>query len=121
MGRYVLQLEEIDGTQVALVGGKGAHLAELSRVAGVRVPRAFCVTTDAFRQVVAREPRVGDLLARLMAVAPADLDAIGAHSEQLRRAIEGIAIPDEIAAAVTGALAALDERAAYAVRSSATA
>jgi pyruvate,water dikinase len=28
--RYVLGLEEVDKTQVALVGGKGAHLGELS-------------------------------------------------------------------------------------------
>jgi hypothetical protein len=31
-------LEETDRTQVALVGGKGAHLGELSRVNGIRVP-----------------------------------------------------------------------------------
>ncbi|MGO8896535.1 MAG: PEP/pyruvate-binding domain-containing protein, partial [Streptosporangiaceae bacterium] len=47
--RYVLGLEEIDKTQVALVGGKGAHLGELSRIEGIRVPAGFCVTTDAFR------------------------------------------------------------------------
>jgi rifampicin phosphotransferase len=37
-GRNVLGLEEIDQTQVALVGGKGAHLGELSRIEGIRVP-----------------------------------------------------------------------------------
>ena len=39
--RYVLDLEEIDKTQVALAGGKGAQLGELSRIDGVRVPAAF--------------------------------------------------------------------------------
>ena len=38
--RYVLGLEEIDRTQVALVGGKGANLGELSRIEGIRVPAA---------------------------------------------------------------------------------
>ena len=33
--RYVLGLEEIDKTQVALVGGKGAQLGELSRIEGI--------------------------------------------------------------------------------------
>ena len=43
MTRYVLDFEEIDQTKVALVGGKGAHLGELSRIEGIRVPGGFCV------------------------------------------------------------------------------
>src|ERR1700730_12724596 len=41
---YVLGLEEIDKSQVAVVCGKGAHLGELSRIKGIRVPAGFCVT-----------------------------------------------------------------------------
>src|SRR5690348_9946721 len=48
--RAVLGFDEIDGTQVALVGGKGAALAELSRIDGIRVPPGFCVTTSAARR-----------------------------------------------------------------------
>jgi len=33
--RYVLELTDIHPTQVALVGGKGAHLGELTRIDGV--------------------------------------------------------------------------------------
>src|SRR3954447_13114360 len=44
----VLDFTQIDATQVAVVGGKGAHLGELSRIAGVRVPPGFCVTANAF-------------------------------------------------------------------------
>ena len=50
MGGYVLGLEEIDQTHLAVVGGKGAHLGELSRIEGIRVPPGFCVTTDAFQR-----------------------------------------------------------------------
>ena len=53
MGCYVLGFQEIDQTQVAVVGGKGAHLAELSRIDGIRVPAGYCVTTDAFERIVA--------------------------------------------------------------------
>src|SRR5687768_3666354 len=56
MERYVLDFQEIDPTQVAVVGGKGAHLGELSRIEGVRVPAGFCVTTDAFRRILAEAP-----------------------------------------------------------------
>src|SRR3954468_14555576 len=38
---YVLGFQEIDETQVPVVGGKGAHLAELWRVEGIRVPPGF--------------------------------------------------------------------------------
>lgn len=38
---YVLDFDEIDQTHVAVAGGKGARLAELSRVDGVRVPPGF--------------------------------------------------------------------------------
>ena len=41
MGNYVLDLDEIDATGVALAGGKGAQLGELSRIGGVRVPAGF--------------------------------------------------------------------------------
>ncbi|MGZ6640067.1 MAG: PEP/pyruvate-binding domain-containing protein, partial [Solirubrobacteraceae bacterium] len=51
--RYVLGFQAVDRTQVAVVGGKGAHLGELSRIEGIRVPPGFCVTTDAFRRVMA--------------------------------------------------------------------
>ena len=49
MGRYLLGFPEIDQTQIAVIGGKGAHLGELSRIEGLRVPAGFCVTTDAFQ------------------------------------------------------------------------
>ncbi|HBF79931.1 MAG TPA: hypothetical protein DD420_08355, partial [Streptomyces sp.] len=47
--RYVLDLHEVDETQAAVVGGKGAHLGGLGRIEGIHVPTGFCVTTDAFR------------------------------------------------------------------------
>ena len=119
--RYVLDLREVDQTRVAVVGGKGAHLGGLSRIEGVRVPGGLCVTTDAFRLILAQAPSVGDRLDRLSRVDPDDRESIRALSAELRRIIEGIAVPGELPAAITRALARLGEQAAYAVRSSATA
>jgi pyruvate,water dikinase len=121
MGSYVLGLQEIDQTQVAVVGGKGAHLGELSRIEGIRVPAGFCVTTDAFRRIMEDAPSIGDRLDRLSRLNPDDREAIRTRSAEIRRILEGIVIPDDLAAAITGALAGLGERAACAVRSSATA
>ncbi|MFJ1646318.1 rifamycin-inactivating phosphotransferase [Streptomyces sp. NPDC088258] len=119
--QYVWDLQEADETQVAVVGGKGAHLGGLSRIEGVRVPGGFCVTTDAFRRIMAEAPSVGDRLDQLSRLAPDDREAIRALSARIRRTIEGIAPPDDLAAAITRALARFGRQAAYAVRSSATA
>jgi pyruvate,water dikinase len=121
MGCYVLGFQEIDQTQVAVVGGKGAHLGELSRIEGLRVPAGFCVTTDAFQRIMAEAPSIDDRLDRLSRLKPDDREAIRALSLGVRRTLEGIAIPDDLAAAITRPLARLGEQAAYAVRSSATA
>jgi phosphoenolpyruvate synthase/pyruvate phosphate dikinase len=119
--RYVLDLQEVDASQVALVGGKGAHLGELSRIEGVRVPAGVCVTTNAFRRIMADAPSIADRLDRLSRLNPDDREAIGALSAEIRRTIEGVAIPDDVAAAITRSLTRLGPHAAYAVRSSATA
>jgi rifampicin phosphotransferase len=118
---YVLGLQEVDETQVALVGGKGAHLGELSRIEGIRVPPGFCVTTDAFRRILAEGPSIDDRLDRLSRLNADDREGIRTLSAEIRRTVEGIAIPDDLAAAITRELARLGEQAAYAVRSSATA
>jgi rifampicin phosphotransferase len=118
---YVLGFGEIDRTQVAVVGGKGAHLGELSQIEGIRVPPGFCVTTNAFRRITAEAESIDDLLDRLSRLNPGDRDAIRELSAEVRRTLEGIAIRDDVAAAITLALARLGAQAAYAVRSSATA
>ncbi|AXE24686.1 phosphoenolpyruvate synthase [Streptomyces globosus] len=119
--QYVWSLHEVDETRAATVGGKAAHLGTLSRIEGIRVPAGFCVTTEAFRRIVAQAPPVGDLLDRLSHADPDDREAVRTLSAQIRRAIEETAVPDDVAAAITRALARSGEGTAYAVRSSATA
>jgi pyruvate,water dikinase len=121
VGRYVASFQEIDQTQVAIVGGKAAHLGELSRIEGIRVPDGYCVTTDAFQWIMAEAPSIDDQLDRLSRVAPDDREAIRALSAKLRGTLEAIAIPDDLAAAILHPLARLGEQAACAIRSSATA
>ncbi|HEX6540421.1 MAG TPA: rifamycin-inactivating phosphotransferase, partial [Ktedonobacterales bacterium] len=104
-----------------VVGGKGAHLGELSRIEGIRVPPGFCVTTDAFQRIMADAPSIDDRLDRLSRLKLDDREAIRALSAEIHRTLEGVAIPDDLAAAITRPLSQLGEQAAYAVRSSATA
>jgi pyruvate,water dikinase len=118
---YVLGFHEIDQTQFPVVGGKGANLGELSRIEGIRVPAGFCVTTGAFQRIMAEAPPLGGRLDRLGRLKPEDRETIRALSAEIRGILEGIAIPDDLAAAIVRPLAKLGEQAAYAVRSSATA
>src|SRR5687768_2478218 len=98
MSCYVLGFQEIDQTQVAVVGGKGANLGELARIEGLSVPAGFCVTTDAFQRIMADAPSINNLLDQLSRLKPDDREAIRELSAEIRRTIEGIAIPDELAA-----------------------
>ena len=101
MGDDLLDLQDIDQTQVAVVGGKGAHLGELARIDGVRVPPGFCVTTDAFRRIVEGAPSIDDRLDQLSRLTPDDRETIRTLSAAIRRTLERLTIPDELATAIT--------------------
>jgi pyruvate,water dikinase len=121
VNRYVLNLEEIDRTQITAVGGKGAHLRELARIEGVHVPPGFCVTTTAFRRIMAEAPSIDADIGRLSRFEPDEHTAIGAVSATIGRTIDEIAIPKGVALAIERSIARLGSQRSYAVRSSATA
>jgi phosphohistidine swiveling domain-containing protein len=106
---YVLALDETCA-DLATVGGKGASLATLRR-AGLPVPPGFHVTTAAYRRFVAHHGLQEGIL-----------DAAGTADGAARIAALFAAhdVPDEIAAPIRAAYAALGSP-AVAVRSSATA
>ncbi len=119
--RYVVSLQEVDERQGALVGGKGANLAALSRLDGIHVPPGFCVTTSAFRRIVAASPPVAERLDRLASIDANEREETGALSAEVRRAIEATEVPHDLTNAITTALAKFGGDTAFAVRSSATA
>ena len=100
---FTTGFDRIGSADVALVGGKAAHLGELSRIEGVRVPAGFCVTTDAFDRIVAEAPSMDDRLDRLSRLKADNREAIRALSGEIRRTLEAIAIPDDLAAALDDA------------------
>lgn len=121
MGPYVLDFQDFDRTSLALVGGKGANLAVLSRLDGIHVPDGFCVTTEAFRRIMAATPSLDELLDRLARLTVGHRAELRELSAEIRRVIEAIAIPRDIQEEISAALARLGAQDAYAVRSSATA
>jgi rifampicin phosphotransferase len=121
MGRYTIRLQDAGGAAIARVGGKAASLGELGRIPGLRVPDGFCVTTDAFREIVAATPGLDELLENLAGLRADDRTGIAECSGGIRGAIEAASVPDEIARAIAARVAELGAHQAYAVRSSATA
>ncbi|MEH1960592.1 MAG: phosphoenolpyruvate synthase [Nostoc sp.] len=121
MSSFVLCFQDIDKTKITVVGGKGANLGELSKIEGIRVPDGFCVSTEAFKRIIGETSSINELLDRLSHLLVEDRDKIGELSGEIRRIIEGIAIPQDINEEITSFLSRFDEKNAYAVRSSATA
>jgi len=121
MKSYVLSFQEIDRTRIVDVGAKGANLGELSRIGGIRVPEGFCVTTAAYRKVTGTHRELSGLLEELARLSAEDRRNISEVSARIRGAIEGIPVPEDIAAAIAGCLESFGVAAAYAIRSSATA
>ena len=104
-----------------LVGGKGANLGELARMEGIHVPEGFCISTQAFQKIVGEAPSIHELLDRLSLLKVEAREKIAELSGEIRRVIEGIAIPAEMEEEISRRLAGLGEKDPYAVRSSATA
>ena len=121
MSSYVLGFQDIDKTKLMVVGGKGANLGELSKIEGIHVPEGFCVSTEAFTRIMGETPSLHALLDQLSHLKVEDSTKIGECSGEMRRIIEGIAIPEDIQEEIIGFLSRLGEKNAYAVRSSATA
>lgn len=121
MNSYVLGFCEIDKTKLAMVGGKGANLGELSRIEGIQVPEGFCVTTEAYKEIIRNSEEFNSLLNQLSPIKSDNREGIGEISAKIRKVIEGITLPKGIDNEITRHLAQLGEKNAYAVRSSATA
>jgi pyruvate,water dikinase len=120
MGPYTLSFDEVDGTRLAEVGGKGANLGELTR-AGFPVPPGFCVTTAAYRDFVRASGQFDALLDALDRVTHEDLDTIGTLGARAREHLDTLPIPAGVRLAVVAAWRELGSQLAFAVRSSATA
>ncbi|WP_438350783.1 phosphoenolpyruvate synthase [Paenibacillus sp. FA6] len=121
MSSLVLGFQELDNTQLLLVGGKGLNLGRLSKIEGIHVPEGFCVTTFGYQKAIEQNETYHALLGRLSMLTVEDRDQIGEISRKIRQIIMEVEIPSDVVEAVTHYLSQLGDEHAYAVRSSATA
>ena len=61
MTQFVYQFKEADGSRKDLFGGKGANLAEMTKL-GMPVPRGFTITTEACTQYYADKETINDAI-----------------------------------------------------------
>ncbi|MGZ9584276.1 phosphoenolpyruvate synthase [Paenibacillus marinisediminis] len=121
MSTLVLDYQEIEKTQLWLVGGKGLNLGELSNIQGIQVPEGFCVTTVGYQQAIEQNETYHVLLDRLTMLKVEDRDQIVEISRKIRQVITEAEIPIDVVKEVAHYLSQFGEEHAYAVRSSATA
>ncbi|HHT7126660.1 TPA: phosphoenolpyruvate synthase [Bacillus cereus] len=121
MSSFVLDFQEIEKTQLFLVGGKGLNLGELSNIQGIQVPEGFCVTTVWYEQAIGKNGAFQTLLNQLAMLKIEERDRIGEISKQIREVIMAVEIPVDVVESVAHYLSHFGDEHAYAVRSSATA
>jgi pyruvate,water dikinase len=121
MSSHVYDFQEIDRTKLAIVGGKGANLGELSRIGGIYVPEGFCIPIEVYKEVIENSEELNSLLDELAILKVDNRKGISAATAKIRKVIETTAVPKILDDEVTEYLQQLGERNAYAVRSSATA
>lgn len=121
MSSLVLGFQEMEQTQLSLVGGKGLNVGELSKIEGIQVPEGFCITTVGYQKAIGQNEAYHALLDQLSKLKADEREQIGAISGRLRQIILEAEIPSDVVEAVTHYLSRFGGEQAYAVRSSATA
>lgn len=121
MSSLVLGFQEMEKTQLMVVGGKGLILGELSKIEGIQVPEGFCVTTVGFQKAIEQNETYHALLDQLTMLKVEDRDQIAEISGKIREILIKAEIPSDVVKAVAYNISRFGEEHAYAVRSSATA
>jgi pyruvate, water dikinase len=122
----VVPFENLRNSDVESVGGKNASLGEMisQLPQGVKVPTGFATTAHAFRQFLKHGGLDEKINAKLAALNTEDVRALAQVGAEIRALVEAQPFPADLEQAIRVEFARLsggDEKASFAVRSSATA
>src|SRR6266850_2410479 len=102
--KYVVNFDRLGMRDIEQVGGKNASLGEMIgnlAQAGIRVPRGFATTADAYREFL-RAGRLGErIAARLSTLDPADIEQLERCGKEIRGWIEATPFPQVIESDIT--------------------
>ncbi|MFJ5763654.1 phosphoenolpyruvate synthase [Neobacillus sp. NPDC093182] len=121
MSCLVLGFQEMEETQLSLVGGKGLNLGKLSKIQGIQVPEGFCVTTAGYQKTIEQIETFQTLLDQLSVLKIEDRDQINVVCRKIRQTFMEVQIPSDVEKEAAYYLSQFGDDHAYAVRSSATA
>ena len=125
--QFLLWFEQLEKTDVPIVGGKSASLGEMTSKTDVPVPYGFATTAYAYRYFIEKSGLKEKMAALLSELTDVENSALLRDvSAKLRAAIMAEKMPDDLQQAIAGAYAELakkvgEELPFVAVRSSATA
>ena len=104
----ILWLEEIRKEDIAAVGGKGASLGEMA-VIGLPVPRAFVVTSHAFRRFLIETGLEDTLFDNFENLNVEDNHALEQAAQKAKEAVLRVSIPASLRENIRLAYQAMDE------------
>lgn len=116
---FVRDFKKLDKTDVAIAGGKGASLGEMSK-AGIPVPPGFVVLSGAFDRFLEETDLGVEIEAQLKKVNHDDVNSVDRYSNVIRDLIDRADMPEDIASEIKKEFTSLNSQ-YVAVRSSATA
>lgn len=116
---FIKTFGQISRKDVAIAGGKGASLGEMTK-AGIPVPPGFVVLAESFDQFCSETDLDVEIEAVLKKVNHKDLNSVDRASNEIRRMIADEKMPESLAAEILKELKKLKTK-FVAVRSSATA
>lgn len=117
--RKIVWFEQVGKDDIALVGGKGANLGEMTQ-AGIPVPPGFVVTADAYFDFLAASGLKAKVAAALEGLDHRDNEALNRASSVVKKLIMSVAMPDDLRHEIIAAYRKMGAG-PVAVRSSATA
>lgn len=118
--KQIVWFQEVGKKDVALVGGKGANLGEMTR-AGLPVPPGFIVTADAFFAYVKKTGLTRKIADILKNIDPEDSKTLQAKSKVVMKLIMDTPLPEALKEEIVDAYQIMGDEVLVAVRSSATA
>ncbi len=116
----IVWFDEVGRNDIALVGGKGANLGEMTR-AQIPVPPGFVVTSDAYSRFLKDAGIENDIYSLLGNLDVDDNSKLDSVATQVKQLVSYAAMPSKIAQDILASYRKLGKNAIVAVRSSATA
>ncbi|MFA6082352.1 MAG: phosphoenolpyruvate synthase [Patescibacteria group bacterium] len=118
--KQIVWFSEVGKDDVALVGGKGANLGEMTK-AGLPVPSGFIVTADAYFNYVKKTGLASKLVTMLKDVNPEDSKKLQSISRDIKKLIMATPMPKALETEIIDSYQMMGDDVLVAVRSSATA